>query len=186
MQDAIARLAAALDDYQARWPDERSTVELFRDFLGDAPAAFERRHPPGHFTGSCWLVSADGERVLLTHHRKLDRWLQLGGHADGDPDLATVALREAVEESGLQGLRLDPVLFDLDRHPIPARGVEPRHFHYDLRYVLWARPGGEAFVVSEESHALAWRPVAALVDDPGVDASVRRMAGKWLAAVRRG
>lgn len=181
MSTDFATLAAALDDYARRWPDEGDVVELFRVFLREAPAAFERSHPPGHFTGSAWLVSHDGEWVLLTHHRKLNRWLQLGGHADGDHDPACVALREAEEESGLAGLQVEPQLFDLDRHAIPARGADPEHWHYDLRYVVCAAEGAEAFVVSDESHALAWRLIRELIDDDAADTSVRRMAGKWLA-----
>ena len=181
MQDAIDRLRAALAAYARQWPAEAATAALFADFLAEAPAAFSRAHPPGHFTGSAWLVSADGRRALLTHHRKLGRWLQPGGHADGDADLARVALREAEEESGLVGLRQPGGLFDLDRHLIPARGDEPAHWHYDLRYVVCAAPAAEAFVVSAESHALAWRPVAELAQGRGEDPSIRRMAAKWLA-----
>jgi 8-oxo-dGTP pyrophosphatase MutT (NUDIX family) len=180
MHDAISTLHAALHAYGTRWPEEASTVHLFRDFLAESPMAFERSHPSGHFTGSAWLASADGTHVLLTHHRKLDRWLQLGGHADGDHDIARVALREAEEESGLAGLVVEPALFDLDRHLIPARGEEPAHWHYDVRLVVRAAAGAEDFVVSAESHALAWRAVDELVEDAGVDESVRRMARKWL------
>ncbi len=171
-------LAAALDDYQAMWPDD-AAVGQFRGFLDASPDGFERTRRDGHFTGSAWLVSADGERVLLTHHRKLGRWLQLGGHADGDPDLAAVALREAEEESGLAGLRLEPGIFDLDRHRIPARGEEPEHWHYDVRYVI--RATDEGFAISAESLALAWRPVGSIAEDPSADESLRRMAGKWLS-----
>lgn len=133
-----------------------------------------------HFTGSAWLVSADGERVLLMHHRKLDRWLQPGGHADGDTDLARVALREAEEETGLAGLHVDGGIFDIDRHRIAARGNEPEHWHYDLRYVVRAS-ADESFVVNAESHALAWRPVNEVAADETLDTSLRRMARKWLA-----
>ena len=139
-----------------------------------------RSHPVGHFTGSAWLVSADGERVLLTHHRKLDRWLQLGGHADGDRDLANVALREAEEESGLIDLVVEPDIFDLDRHRIPARGDEPEHWHYDVRYVVRAT-GSEQFAISEESLALSWKSIREIATDASADVSLRRMAGKWLA-----
>ena len=171
-------LAQALADYLRRHPDEAAEQALFIGFLGSEGALFERSHPPGHFTGSCWLVSADGERVLLTHHRKLGRWLQLGGHADGDPDLAQVALREAEEESGLVDLVVEPVIFDIDRHAIPARGEEPEHWHYDVRFVVRAT-GSETFAISEESLALAWKPVAEIAADPTSDPSLRRMATKW-------
>src|SRR4249919_4196833 len=156
------------------------TLALFRDFAARHPDCCERTCVPGHFTGSAWVVSADGERALLLHHRKLDRWLQPGGHADGDGDLASVALREAEEETGLPGLRIEGGVFDLDRHLIPARGNEPEHFHYDVRFVVRAG-ADEAFVVSEESHALAWLPVREIAGDPQADESVRRMARKWLA-----
>ncbi len=128
-------------------------------------------------------MSADSERVLLTHHRKLGRWLQLGGHADGDRDLARVALREAEEESGLVDLQVEPAIFDLDRHWIPARGDEPGHWHYDVRYVVRAT-GSEHFAVSEESLALAWMPIDALAIDPATDVSLRRMARRWMTRRR--
>ena len=177
MDDARRALALALADYRQRWPAEAAVVH-FEEFLAEHAGAFEREFAIGHFTGSAWLVSADGLRVLLTHHRKLGMWLQLGGHADGDTDLMRVALREAMEESGLDGLTVEPEIFDLDRHRIPARGEEPEHWHYDVRYVVRAG-ANEAFVVSDESHALAWRKIADVARDESADASVRRMAGKW-------
>jgi 8-oxo-dGTP pyrophosphatase MutT (NUDIX family) len=180
MDDTPHSLQDALRIYRAANPDAAGTADAFEQFLHSAPTVFDRSHLAGHFTGSAWLVSADGERVLLTHHRKLNAWLQLGGHADGDKDLARVALREAEEESGLGGLVVETGIFDIDRHRIPARANEPEHWHYDVRYVVRAT-GSEAFVVGDESHALAWREIATLVDEPGLDASVRRMAAKWLA-----
>lgn len=169
-----------LDKYPERDAHDVQALALFRGFIEANGDCCERTFAVGHCTGSAWLVSADGERVLLTHHRKLDRWLQLGGHADGDGDLAAVALREAQEESGLSGLSLEGDIYDLDRHLIPARGAEPAHWHYDVRFVIRAS-GNEAFVVSAESHALAWRRIDELAGDPLVDESVRRMAIKWLA-----
>jgi len=173
------RLATALDDYLARHPDEGDVVADFEQFLASNVSVFERHHAAGHFTGSAWLVSADGERVLLTHHRKLRRWLQLGGHADGDANLARVALREAGEESGLDGLVVESAIFDLDAHRIPARGEEAEHWHYDVRHVVRAT-GDEDFAISAESLALAWMPVREIAIDPQADPSLRRMARKWL------
>jgi len=171
-------LASAFAGYRSRHPAEEA-VDGFLELLGDAEDAFVRERLAGHFTASAWLVSGDGSRVLLTHHRKLDRWLQLGGHADGDRNLARAALREAEEESGLAGLSVDPGIFDLDRHRIPEHKGVPAHWHYDVRYVVRAS-ADENFVVSDESHALAWRDIAALAADASADASVRRMARKWL------
>ena len=152
--------------------------DQFLQFASEHVDCCERTLAIGHFTGSAWLVSADGERVLLTHHRKLGRWLQLGGHADGDGDLAAVARREAEEESGLSGLALEGGIFDLDRHLIPARGNEPAHWHYDVRFVV--RASDENFKVSEESHSLAWKSIADIAADSFADESMRRMAAKWL------
>jgi 8-oxo-dGTP pyrophosphatase MutT (NUDIX family) len=90
-----------------------------------------------------------------------------------------VALREAVEETGLSGLQVVPGIFDLDRHRIPEYKGVPEHWHYDVRYVVRAGDD-EAFVVSGESHALAWRRIVDVAADPMADASVRRMARKWL------
>ncbi|HEU4664443.1 MAG TPA: NUDIX hydrolase [Dokdonella sp.] len=171
---------ALLDAYERAHPDELEAIAVFRQLVGTDADAARRERQAGHLTGSAWLVGADGTRVLLTHHRKLDRWLQLGGHADGDGDLARVALREAEEESGLRGLEVERTVFDLDRHRIPARGDEPAHWHYDVRFVVRAR-GSEAFVVGEESHALAWRRIADIACDETADVSLRRMARKWLA-----
>ena len=180
--DAVddARFADELTEYASHWPEEAATVELFRILLADAADPFRRERLAGHFTASCWLVDRRGERVLLTHHRKLGLWLQLGGHADGERDLRIAALKEAEEESGLPGLRLEGDVFDLDRHWIPEHKGVPAHWHYDVRYVV--RAGDEeAYVVSEESHDLAWRDIAELAQDAGADPSVRRMAGKWLS-----
>ena len=113
-------LASALAEYAQRWPDERATVGLFEELRGDAANPYVRERLAGHFTASCWLVDRSGERTLLTHHRKLGMWLQLGGHADGERDLQVVALKEAEEESGLRGLSIAAGIFDLDRHWIPA------------------------------------------------------------------
>ncbi|WAT16215.1 NUDIX hydrolase [Xanthomonas fragariae] len=177
---ADATLQQQLAAYRVRWPDEAELAEQFAQLLDDATDPFVRERVQGHFTGSAWLVSADGTRTLLTHHRKLQRWLQPGGHADGDRDLAQVALREAEEESGLNGLRLlDADIFDLDRHWIPVRGEVAGHWHYDARYVVVAS-ANEAFEVSEESLALAWRPIADLLAEPALDPSMRRMAEKWV------
>jgi 8-oxo-dGTP pyrophosphatase MutT (NUDIX family) len=178
----IDALHHALRDYARRWPGEAAVVDLFGDLLamnGEADP-FTRDRLDGHFTASCWLVDASGTCVLLTHHRKLDRWLQLGGHADGDRDLARVALREAEEESGLDGLQVEPMIFDLDRHWIPARGEVPGHWHYDVRYIVRAG-ANEDYVVSDESHDLAWRDIERIAEDAGEDESMRRMATKWLA-----
>ncbi|HWT15699.1 MAG TPA: NUDIX hydrolase [Patescibacteria group bacterium] len=172
-------LHRALTDFEAKTPGERTVVERFLDLHASTPRRLWRDQFPAHFTASAWLVSADGARALLMRHRKLDRWLQPGGHADGDADLPRVALREAEEETGLGDLVVDADIFDLDAHEIPARAVEPAHWHYDVRFVV-RTTASEQFSANDESSAMAWRDVADIAADAGVDPSIRRMAGRWL------
>ena len=135
---------------------------------------------PGHLTGSAWIVDRLRMRTLLTHHRKLDKWLQLGGHADGDPDLPAVALREAREESGLIRLRVVAgEIFDVDRHWIPERRNEPAHYHYDLRFMIEADPA-EPLTVTSESKDLAWVDLAQ-VTALNPEESMARMVAKTAA-----
>jgi len=161
--------------------EEARAVAATIAFVEVHPDCLLRTCPEGHLTGSAWIVSADRRRTLLTHHAKLGKWLQLGGHADGDADLLAVALREAREESGLTLLK--PVrlgLFDVDRHRIPARGDEPEHWHHDLRFMIEADPS-EPLVVSNESKALSWVDVAA-VGSLNPEESMARMVRKTLPA----
>jgi len=182
-------LLALLARYEAAFPDEAATAARFRVFVQRQRDCFERSCPPGHLTGSAWIASPSGDAVLLTHHRKLGRWLQLGGHADGESDLLRAALREAREESGLAQLEVvapgppPPLPLDLDVHEIPARGAEPAHLHYDVRFLLLADPA-QPLVVSDESHALRWVPRAALGDLVDEESQLRmaRKADRWLAA----
>jgi 8-oxo-dGTP pyrophosphatase MutT (NUDIX family) len=166
-----------IDDYARRHLDEAPVVTRFRDFVLAQPRCFERDLWVGHVTGSAWVVNAAGDSVLLTHHRKLGRWLQLGGHSDGNPDPLAVALTEAREESGLDVVPLTDVVFDLDIHEIPARKQDPAHFHFDVRFALRVS-GSEVFRISPESLDLAWVPIARLSDYTDEE-SMLRMARKW-------
>jgi 8-oxo-dGTP pyrophosphatase MutT (NUDIX family) len=149
-------------------------------FVETHPDCLLRSCAPGHLTGSAWIVSPDRRRTLLTLHSKLGKWLQLGGHADGDPDLLAVALREAREESGLSRLSVaDPRIFDVDRHWIPGRGGEPGHWHHDIRFMLEAEPS-EPLAATIESRELSWVDVAA-VSALNPEESMARMVRKTLA-----
>jgi 8-oxo-dGTP pyrophosphatase MutT (NUDIX family) len=167
------RLAA----YRATNPEEASTLDRVWAFVEAQPRCFERSLVIGHLTGSAWIVSPDRSRALLTHHRKLNQWLQLGGHADGNPDILAVARREAQEESGLQTIYLlSPQIFDIDIHLIPATATEAAHHHYDIRFLFEADPS-HSLRVSRESKALAWVYLAE-IDRLGVDSSILRMVHK--------
>ena len=172
------RLIAQLDAYAARFPEEAAMSTRFRDFVAGNARCFERHCLPGHVTASAWIVDRNGSRVLLTHHRKFGRWLQPGGHSDGEPDSLAVALREAREETGLDLAARSKRPMDIDIHEIPPTGTEPAHRHYDLRFALRAR--SDAYRVSDESHDLAWVDFDAL-ETYTREASILRMRGKWLA-----
>ncbi len=154
----------------------RALVEAHED-------CFLRTCMPGHITASCWIVSADHEKSLLTHHRKLGRWLQLGGHADGETDAATVALTEAREESGMTEFTVfgDGMTLDVDVHDIPARKDEPAHEHHDVRFLLVAGPDQD-IVVSEESHDVRWFGWDEIERTVHEESTVRmaRRAREWL------
>jgi 8-oxo-dGTP pyrophosphatase MutT (NUDIX family) len=173
---------AALD--LSRRPDEIPIRDRMLALIDSTPDCFSRTSFPAHFTGSALVVNADGSKVLLHHHRKLGRWLQFGGHCDGDGDILRVARREALEESGINGLIVASQRpFDLDIHEIPAHGADPSHLHYDVRFMLIA-PEDAAPVRSEESHELRWFAPGELTTLP-LDESLRRMIRKWQAIVAR-
>jgi len=160
-------------------PEAAMTAAML-EFVQTHADCAERSLAVGHLTGSAWIVDPARERTLLTHHRKLDKWLQLGGHADGELDLLSVALAETAEESGLTQVRpVSRQLFDVDRHLIPARKSDPAHWHYDLRFMIEADPSA-AIVISAESNDLAWIEVARM-QDYNPEESMMRMARKTLA-----
>ncbi|MBK5291806.1 MAG: NUDIX hydrolase [Acidobacteriia bacterium] len=149
-------LLRELETYQAATPQEETMrLQLIR-FVTTHEQCFSRNLQLGHITASAWVLDLDGNHVLLTHHRKLNRWLQLGGHTEGEARLVDSALRETREESGLLEVKaVREEIFDLDIHTIPARGPEPEHLHYDVRFLLQASRQAP-LLVSSESKNLAW------------------------------
>ncbi|MBL7008055.1 MAG: NUDIX hydrolase [Planctomycetes bacterium] len=154
------------------------------------PLWWHRDTLPGHVTASAYVVSPDLGQVLLHHHRKLGRWLQLGGHDDGERHPAKTVLREVQEESGLA--RFDffgqPVIFDLDVHPIPAFGATPAHDHLDVRYLVVADPAEALRRDDAESLELRWfafERARELLDEPGSRRALEKIGqlrGQWTAA----
>lgn len=152
---------AGIGRYQPSTQRDFTMWQRLCSFCANTADPFGRCPETGHVTGSAFVLSADLGSVLLTHHRKLDRWLQLGGHCDGISDVPFVALKEAYEESGLS--RIEPLaalVFDVDIHEIPANSKECAHLHYDVRYLFRAVEGDIS--PSDESHALAWVPLERL------------------------
>lgn len=162
---------------------EAADVARIAAFVAAHADCFGRTNPVAHITASAYVLDPHG-RVLLTHHKKLDRWLQLGGHSDPDEhDPAATALREATEESGLGDLRFHPATgrrpVDVDAHRIPARKAEAAHDHLDLRYAL-CTDHPDAITLTDESHALRWF-TAAEIEALDVDPAFRRALAKVVA-----
>ena len=135
---------------------ERSMTERLSAFVEAHDNFHARELLVGHLTGSAWVVDRERQHALLTHHRKLNLWVQLGGHCEGDDSMRDAALREAREESGLHDVRfITENIFDIDIHAIPARRDEPAHYHYDVRYAFEADRHAP-LIVSGESKELAW------------------------------
>ncbi|WP_336318937.1 NUDIX hydrolase [Streptomyces lavendofoliae] len=160
------------------YEDQPELRQVYLDHLAAHPDGMWKACGAGHVTASALVVDPARGRVLLTLHKKLGMWLQMGGHCEpGDGTVAGAALREATEESGITGLTLLPGgPVRLDRHPIPA----PCHWHLDVQYLAVAPPGAVA-AISEESLDLRWfgyEEVAAVAD-----ASVVRLAEAARAAL---
>lgn len=172
------QLVQELQLYKTSFAEEKAFVLSFLDLL-KSEDAFQRTHLSGHITGSSWIVNADRTKVLLVHHAKLNRWLQPGGHADGDEHVLRVALREAEEETGLKKLTLlNESIYDLDIHIIPTRKDFPQHLHYDIRFLIQANET-EQIVVSEESHDVKWIPLVDL-EKYNNETSILRLKQKLL------
>jgi 8-oxo-dGTP pyrophosphatase MutT (NUDIX family) len=151
-------------------PDNRHA--LLRRQIASGDDIHSRRTFPGHVTTSAFILDRQGRKVLLIHHRSLVRWLQPGGHYEPPDDLAGSALREAVEETGMQELMIDPwhqvsgLPVDIDSHSIPARPArgEPEHWHHDIRYVVRAQEDSAIRPDLSEVHGAEWRPLSDLED----------------------
>lgn len=179
-EDLIAALAAH-EPFDAH---EAAMRERVLAFVRAHAECFERSLLIGHVTASAWVVDPALTSSLLTHHARLGRWLQPGGHCDGDPDVLANALREVREEAGVTRLKplLEGRIFDVDAHGIPARGAEPAHVHYDIRFLVEADPR-EPLEITEESRELAWVPLDG-IGALNTDESVLRLAAKTRALAR--
>ncbi len=169
-----------LADYEPSEDSDREAALRAYHFIKHNPECFDRSLLKGHVTGSCWLLNFDQSKALMTYHRKLKKWIQLGGHADGEVNVLEVAMKEAKEESGI--LAIQPVsdqLFDVDVHFIPPHGSDPAHFHYDFRYLFWCTDDSNP-QISEESIALKWFDIDGL-HPLQLEPSIQRLIRKWAA-----
>ena len=159
-------------------PEQKRILAL----LADYPDALERSCRPGHLTGSGLVIDPVGHRILVLYHSKLQRWLQPGGHADGDSDLARVALREAVEETGIDDLRLVEPAIDLDVHRVDPPGESP-HEHHDVRFLVVA-PNGAEPVINHESKAFRWI-ISSELFNVNAESGLCRLVDRGLTLVSR-
>lgn len=155
------QLLTLLRDYRTRFIDEAAMAAKTRHFVLEHENCFDRKLAHGHISGSAWVVNPGRSHVFLLHHRKLNLWLQPGGHADNNHDIIDVALSETAEESGADPDRvhlLSDRIFDIDVHSVHETPTELRHQHYDIRFLVELDdrlhlPG------NDESHAVAWVPL---------------------------
>ena len=173
-----SRLKSLLLNYYPAEAEEKRFKDQMLEFIQTHDACFERSLLAGHITASCWLLNQGGTHALLLHHRKLDRWFQLGGHCDGDPNVLAVAIKEAQEESGIFGIQaVTGDIFDIDIHLIPENSKERAHLHYDVRFLLQVNSEEEPSK-NIESKQLKW--VGKNPDDlPTNSLSILRMHQKW-------
>lgn len=170
-------LLSRLETYTPFNTEEQAMHQRLTQFVRDHAQCFERSLKIGHITGSAWIVNADRSKVLMIHHRKLDRWLQPGGHSDGDSNTLNVALREAQEETCLQNIQpVSEAIFDIDIHTIPGRGDEPEHEHFDVRFMLQANDE-DRIARMEETNDIAWMDLDEVLAHAG-EASIVRMLEK--------
>ncbi len=147
---------ALLKEHKAADTQESKDLERAISLVGEQKYFWQADNGRSHITASCWILNPSMDSILLLHHRKLDRWLQPGGHIEtADMDWLGAALREAQEETGIKSFKLlQEGIFDFDIHTIPARGKIPEHGHYDARFLLQAQQ--PELTVSSESNDLRW------------------------------
>lgn len=169
-----------LQNYDPENPSEKDFKHKMLQLLTNKKEkAFLRSAIDAHFTASAWIVSSDYKKALLLYHAKLNKWLQPGGHADGQTDLAQVAAKEACEETGLINLTMPlQSIFDIDIHSIPAKGNIQKHLHYDIRY-LYICQEEDAVEINHESKAFKWLTIEDILDTIENE-SLLRMARKTL------
>lgn len=170
-------LETLLETYDPEDDQEKEHKEEMLEMLKDSDC-FKRERLAGHFTASAWIVNSDNTKALITHHKKLNMYLQLGGHCDGDSDVIRVAYKEAMEESGITSLIVKRSIFDIDVHVIPEYKGVPSHKHYDVRFLFQVLDNSDFVLNEEESNELRW------VDKDEVltiksSYGFRRMAIKW-------
>lgn len=168
-------LINSIKNYMVRNPGDANLARTFIEFISKNRNCLSRECSLGHITTSAWVENTDGTRFLLTKHKKLKMWLQLGGHVEGSSDLLSEAIREVREESGLEKLKLKGKgIFDLGLYYIPRFEETPPHYHYDIRFLLTSLEKEDAIKISNESDALQWFEII-----PPKSGDLLKMYSKW-------
>ena len=184
MADPLARIVRALDAHQPADAKETDDIQLIKRLIAEHPDIISQSCEVGHITASALIVDPKSRRVLLHYHKRLGRWLQVGGHAEYETDFSQVALREAMEETGLPDLAFYPsgeavAPIDYDVHTIPRLGDMPQHLHLDFRYLLTTRQPEALAPAAGESARFRWlhfHEALSLPED--FDASLKRLLRK--------
>lgn len=188
--EAYARVLRVLDAHQAADDKEAADIELIKRMIAEHPGILSKTCEAGHITASALIVDRASRRTLLHFHKRLGRWLQVGGHADSETDIATVALREAREETGLTDLAFyptgEPALpIDFDAHSIPRSHETPEHLHLDFRYLLVTRRPESIAPAAGESTQFKWLSFdEALALEVEIDPSLKRLLRKGQVLTR--
>ena len=166
--------------YKTRYHEEKLFVSSFIELIEKNPDCFKRSSISGHITGSAWVLNQSFSQSLLIFHAKLGKWLQPGGHADGDENIPVVAEKELYEETGIKKARLfNNSIFDIDIHQIPEYKKIPAHNHFDIRFLFLA-DDNENITVNHESLRVQWWSLEDLQDSTSFDNSILRMVRKSL------
>ena len=171
------QLLSLYDMYLTQYPDELEETSIFKEYLErtEDGMLYDRKNFDGHITTSAFIVDEDGKELLLLRHKSLEKWLQPGGHTEGDASLIASALREVVEETGIGAAelsfrpshQLEDVPFDIDSHYIPAnpKKHEDGHYHHDIRYVFVYNGDRHNVFNLEEATGMKWLRFDELLDD---------------------
>lgn len=173
-------LHVGLSNYHSKYKEEIASKAKMLEFLNSYENPFNRQLAVGHFTASAFLLNSDKTKFLLMHHAKLGKWLQPGGHCDGNSNVLAVAIKEAQEESGIPDIQLvSTQIYDIDVHFIPANEREPGHYHYDVRFLL-KTINNDSFTINSEAKELKWLEfVTEIPVEIALDNSVMRMIKKF-------
>jgi 8-oxo-dGTP pyrophosphatase MutT (NUDIX family) len=149
------KLIQSISNYKIFSKEDEVIKNRFLNFIATHKNCFERSLEIGHITASAFIIDKKNEKILLLHHKKLDKWLQPGGHCDGEENVLKVAIKEVFEETGINIAYQESDIFDLDIHTIPLHKNIPKHEHFDIRF-LFDLDSTIQTEINEESNQLAW------------------------------